>query len=183
MFLESRTVAARVTIPSPHRALACLLVAALGLAFIPKTSCAQSAGSSAAKGALVGGIIGAGVAGIIALTHHLGDKEFRLEPASLDFQPVQLENHSDATVTIANRGTKQLRIDRVTVSGDCFSLLEPAEFPLTLEPGGRAKINVRFKPMARRTYSGAIEVQRSAGGEGAPKKVKVALKGRGAGPS
>jgi len=158
----------------------CLVTAVLALGPWQQLR-AQSRTQGAAKGALIGGLIGGGMAGVVAAIQYSKDRDFAVTPSRLSFEAAQPGSHIEKIVTIRNRATDRLSV-QVSVRGDSFSLVDRADEPLTLQPGGRAELRVRFAPARRGSASGSLEIHHTKGRQKSAKRTSVSLTGRGLSP-
>lgn len=78
-----------------------------------------------------------------------------LSSTSVAFGNVSLNTTATQTVTLTSTGTGPVTISSAVLSGGAFSL-SGVSFPLTLNPGAKATLNVAFDPLAAGGFSGSI---------------------------
>jgi hypothetical protein len=81
-----------------------------------------------------------------------------ISAASLTFGDVTVNTASTQPLTLTSTGTAPVTINSATVSGAGFAL-PGATFPLTLNPGQSATVNVQFDPAAVGVASGQLTIQ------------------------
>ncbi|HEX4005035.1 MAG TPA: choice-of-anchor D domain-containing protein [Acidobacteriaceae bacterium] len=80
-----------------------------------------------------------------------------LGSTSVGFGGVTLGKPATQTVTLKSSGSKPLKISGAAATGTGFSIASPS-FPLTLNPGQSATLDVQFDPTATGYVTGAVSV-------------------------
>lgn len=101
------------------------------------------------------------------------DVQLAATPSYLSFRDVKLGSSSTQSITLYSGGTTPLTISSIAVSGEAFSFSSRVSFPVTLLPGKKLSVSVRFRPLTPGDASGAITFS-STGGTSS-----VNLQGRG----
>ena len=104
------------------------------------------------------------------------EPDIALDRTDLDFGLVEANTTSDSTVTISNTGTQPLTISDLQVTGNSFSVIDPAA-PLDIPVGSSQAITLRFSPVVTGPQSGSLLVSSNDPDQGA---VSVSLAGTGA---
>lgn len=106
--------------------------------------------------------------------------DITLTPTALDYGTLKVGTSSTLSFDIANPGNGDLQISAITLDGAdsaFYAMLAPPAMPLTIAPGGKRTITVRFAPDDERSYNAAQLTILS----NAPGKSSVAETLRGAG--
>ncbi len=151
------------------RFVACILAVAV---LATTSGCGGGALGAGAQGALIGG--GIGVAAWLIMPKPV----VQTTPSSLDFQRVARGDQKDLQVTIRGRQKAEITIDRISISGDAFSLVGDPSVPFTIPPDGDIEITVRFQPSSEGKNTGKLEISSFVAG-GKPRVLGVSLKGTG----
>lgn len=78
-----------------------------------------------------------------------------LQSTSVSFGDVTVNTPATQTVLLTSSGTAPLTISAASVTGAGFSLTSPS-FPLTLQPGQTATLNIQFDPAAAGAVTGTV---------------------------
>jgi len=164
----------------PRRLITCVLLGALiNLALASPLHARVSAAyrNYSARNAIIAAAIGGGAlfAALVLPGLIIGDRGPKLEarPGHLNFRSAT----SGQTVTLRVKGDGALVVTDVSLSGDCFSLSQFPQLPLTLSSKEMTQVVVGFtaKPGG---CSGRLEVETKGGKKGAG-MLLVPLQGRG----
>jgi hypothetical protein len=101
-------------------------------------------------------------------------------PESLDFGPVEVSMHSDAShVTVTNQSGAAVTIDSLVLADPAFAL-SGATTPITLAPGHGVELQITFTPSAAGVVDSTLAVHLA--GQTLPESV-VSLRGEGTAPA
>lgn len=153
-----------------------VLAAAIVAASTPSTVRAQTTFNG--KGALIGGLVGAGIGLAGWAITRSRDSDFRITPKGLNLGDARVGEHVDRAVVVRNTGTDRLQLDSVTISNTAFTIVGPSPYPVTLQPGAEQSITIRFTPSASQRSSGTVEI-RMTRSRGRPITVTARVNGRG----
>ena len=164
---------------SPRSCVVVMLMASLAVMSAPSTAYAQQYKFNG-KGALIAAAIGGGLSLLIMGIQHSRDKDFRVTPMRLTFPDTKSGDHVDQSLIVRNTGTNRIQIQAVavTASGGAFSIVNPTQTPVELQPGAEAEIAVRFGPMSAQRFADALGIQITKGKQ-QPVRTSVSLLGRG----
>ncbi len=84
--------------------------------------------------------------------------QLTVSAVSLAFGSVTDNTNQTKTVTLTSSGTAAVTVNAVSEAGAGFTLSDPT-FPVTLNPGQSAAVQVTFDPTAASTYSGNITIK------------------------
>ncbi len=77
------------------------------------------------------------------------DHSFYRDRAPFQFQPTTFNSHSDKSLRLFNLGSAPLTITGFDVQTSRFSIVD--NFPITIQPGGKKDVTVRFSPLGEET--------------------------------
>ncbi|MHB1023877.1 MAG: choice-of-anchor D domain-containing protein [Acidobacteriaceae bacterium] len=80
-----------------------------------------------------------------------------INPTTLSFGTVTAGSTASKTITLSSTGTAAVQVNSVTVTGSEFTV-SGASFPLTLNPGQQATLQITFKPSVSGSDTGTIMV-------------------------
>ncbi|HKO17385.1 MAG TPA: choice-of-anchor D domain-containing protein [Acidobacteriaceae bacterium] len=115
-----------------------------------------------------------GVAKSFAISLGTGTPGLTLATTSISFGTVSLNSPSTQTVLLTSSGTSPVTISAGGVSGGGFSI-SGLTFPVTLNPGATATLNVQFDPTVSGSVTGQVVLTANTAGGGAT----IALSGTG----
>lgn len=115
-----------------------------------------------------------GVTKTYAISMSAGTPGLTLGSATLSFGNVNLNSPATQSVLLTSSGTAPLTISSDNVTGSGFSI-SGLSFPLTLNPGATATLNVQFDPTTAGSAAGAATVTTNA----SPATASIALNGTG----
>lgn len=170
--MPARTRDTSFGIEIPKRVVAVVLIAALINLAIPQNGLAQRSGEwepdnpykwTGVKILLIGMAVAGATAGIIYASVKRGPKKPKLPdltitPSNADFKNVHVGQEAQEVVTISNPGNAPILLQRISVSGDSFSINSSMQAPFSLSPGGSVKVVLKFEPTSARKYSGRLEI-------------------------
>jgi len=102
-----------------------------------------------------------------------------LEPPSVDFGAVGLNEIERETVRLTNNGNEPIEITGIRVSGSASLRTTPPNLPAQVQPGGQILIPVEFQPTGAENALGELIVATNHPGV---EEAKVRLMGTGEGP-
>ncbi len=102
---------------------------------------------------------GIGVAGNVPL--------ITASKSEINFGTVQLQNTKISDVDIKNSGLADLTITNLTIANNpgVFSVMNPAQLPLTIGPGETFTVSIIFAPTEARDYSAFLRISSNANNE------------------
>lgn len=86
-------------------------------------------------------------------------KKLTLSPASLTFDPTNINSSQIKEISVTNSGTALITLTGITVSGNSFSLDSSSTCSSgqnILEPTGTCKIAIKFSPTVTQNYTGSL---------------------------
>ena len=145
-------------------------------AAICRVSCRRPAGAAASRLrsfnpttlliALLGCVITAGLSGCGVTEPGLTGGTLLISTQAVNFGNVTLNTPATQTVTLTSSGSAPLTISAGSVTGSEFSLVG-ADFPITLEPGQTATLNIQFEPTAMGPATGGVALATDASSDSA----------------
>lgn len=108
----------------------------------------------------------------------IGRPPVKATPSALDFHRGGRAAQGDLKLIIRGRENVDITVDRISVSGNAFSLVGAPTVPLTIGPNGDLEITVRFQPPSVGKHTGKLELS-SFVGSTKPRILRVSLSGRG----
>lgn len=90
-----------------------------------------------------------------------GGPGLTLQSTSVSFGDVALKSPATQTVTLTSSGTAALTISAASVTGTGFSLAG-GSFPITLQPGQTATLDIQFDPTAAGSATGVVTLATNA---------------------
>ena len=85
----------------------------------------------------------------------LGNPQIQVSATQHSFGVVEIDSHSDWSLTVSNYGNAELIIDSVISDNTSFAILEPT-FPQTISSGDTLSVTIRFSPTEIRPYTGTV---------------------------
>ncbi len=110
-----------------------------------------------------------------ALTLYPPSAAFSLSPTSLAFGNADVGSSVKQSLTITSTGSSSLTIRSASISGTGFSV-SGASFPVSVNPGSSATLQIVFTPSAVGSYAGTLTLATNASGADT---TNVALSGKG----
>jgi hypothetical protein len=94
----------------------------------------------------------------VRLVGELGVARLEIDPLAVDFGDVPLLCEEQTSVLLTSVGTVPVTVERVLVSGEGYSLVEPPMLPLVLDPGVSTTVDVAVLPMLEGPSDGVLVV-------------------------
>lgn len=86
---------------------------------------------------------------------------------SIAFGNVYLNTPAEQAITLSSTGTAPVTVNSVTITGTGFTE-SGASFPVTLNPGQSATVNVQFDPASAGVFTGQLTIASSASTDSLP---------------
>jgi Abnormal spindle-like microcephaly-assoc'd, ASPM-SPD-2-Hydin len=119
-----------------------------------------------------------GVSKSFALQLNAAAPTLSISPTSVAFGNVQVNTASTQTVTLSSTGTATVTVSAATVTGTGFTV-SGGTFPVTLNPGQTATLNVQFDPTTTGAATGQLTIQSNSSSSGT---AVISLSGTGTPP-
>lgn len=163
--------AVKLIVPAGKSGLDIELGSSNGAAVVPASVKVRAGGKSATFTANVAAVIRAQTAVFLAsdgrssktfaIKLNAGRSVLELDSSSVAFGGVALNSPSTQSLKLTSTGKDALVIDSAKLTGKGFSM-SGAQFPLTLNPGKSATLDLEFDPAATGTVSGALTIASSS---------------------
>ena len=91
--------------------------------------------------------------------------EISADVQAIDFGEVPINDPKDRVLEITNTGEQALSISSLNIVSDVsdiFEVVSPASFPVTVQPGAKTNITIKFSPVEKISYKGVIEINSNA---------------------
>ncbi|MBI5325807.1 MAG: choice-of-anchor D domain-containing protein, partial [Ignavibacteriae bacterium] len=102
--------------------------------------------------------------------------------SSVVFGEVPINSPHESTLEISNTGDQALSITSTNIvqtPGGIFDVVSPTTYPVTVQPGAKTDIKIKFAPIEKIDYTGVIEINSNASNNN---KLSVDLNGTGGDP-
>ncbi len=161
----------RLSAAAPAGGLAVALTSSSSAVSVPATVTVSSGATTAAFSAAVSAVTSSetatltatssGISKVYALQLTAQTVGLSLSANSLAFGDVNLDTPTSQTLTLTSSGTAALTINAATLTGSSFKMTG-ATFPMTLNPGKTATLQVTFDPASAGAVTGSILITSDA---------------------
>ena len=110
-----------------------------------------------AAGCLAGATLGCG-SGVAASV----GGALTISPVSLNFGDVGVGQLVNSSIALSNTASAPITISQIGVAGQMFALTSADQLPVSIPPGGRYTVKVKFAPAAENDFSGELTVLNSS---------------------
>jgi hypothetical protein len=109
-----------------------------------------------------------------------GAGELIASPNTVSFGEVSIGQAVSDTVSLQNGGAAQIKITRLSLSGQPFTFVAASELPITLAAGATYHLNLQFNPTAAGAATGQLTIASDSSATGT---AVISLSGTGTAPS
>ncbi len=174
-----------LTAPAPSAGLSINLVSSNAAVVVPATVLVGANATSASFSVTVSAVTTAQTATLHATAGSVSQNFtlslnppspiLKIDASSVSFGSVTLSTAATQSITLASVGTEPLTISAASVTGTGFTM-SGVSFPVTLNPGQSAILNLQFQPTATGTVTGTLSITSNSSSN--PKPV-ISLSGTG----